>query len=81
MVPQNIKNFTSLQEFKRLVKVWKPEACSCRMCKKLSKYWFHLIKHGPFIEPKEKDQTFMLIIHNEENENNFMSRYTRCRIN
>ena len=34
MVPQNIKNCKSLQEFKRLIKVWKPEACPCRMCKK-----------------------------------------------
>ena len=34
MVPQNIKNCKSLQEFKRLIKVWKPEACSCRMYKK-----------------------------------------------
>ena len=34
MVPQNIKTCKSLQEFKRLVKVWKPEACPCRMCKK-----------------------------------------------
>ena len=34
MVPQNIKNCKSLQEFKRLIKVWKPEACPCRMYKK-----------------------------------------------
>ena len=33
MVPQNIKNCKSLQEFKRLIKVWKPEVCPCRMCK------------------------------------------------
>ena len=34
MVPQNIKNCKFLQEFKKLIKVWKPEACPCRMCKK-----------------------------------------------
>ena len=34
MVPQNIKNFKYLQEFKKLIKVWKPKACPCRMCKK-----------------------------------------------
>ena len=33
MVPQNIKNCKSLQEFKKLIKVWKPKACPCRMCK------------------------------------------------
>ena len=30
----NIKNFKSLQEFKRLIKVWKPEAYPCKMWKK-----------------------------------------------
>ena len=34
MVPQNIKNCKSLQEFKKLIKVWKPKAYPCRMCKK-----------------------------------------------
>ena len=34
MVPQNIKNCKSLQEFKRLIKVWKSEACLGRICKK-----------------------------------------------
>ena len=34
MVSQNIKNCKSLQEFKRLIKVWKPEACPYRICKK-----------------------------------------------
>ena len=34
MVPQNIKNFKYLQEFKKPIKVWKPKACPCRMCKK-----------------------------------------------
>ena len=31
MTPQYIKNCESLQEFKRLIKVWKPEACHFRM--------------------------------------------------
>ena len=34
MVPQNIKNCKSLQGFNKLIKVWKPKACPCRMCKK-----------------------------------------------
>ena len=34
MVPQNIKNSKSLQEFKKLIKVWKPKSYPCRMCKK-----------------------------------------------
>ena len=34
MVPQNIKNCKSLQEFKKLIKVWKPKTCPCRMYKK-----------------------------------------------
>ena len=34
MVPQNIKNCKSLQEFKKLIKVWKPKACPWKMCKK-----------------------------------------------
>ena len=34
LVPQNNKNCKFLQEFKRLIKVLKPEACPCRMCEK-----------------------------------------------
>ena len=33
MVPKKLKT-KSLQEFKRLIKLWKPEACPCRMCKR-----------------------------------------------
>ena len=33
MVPQNIKNCKSFQEFKKLIKVWKPKACPCRILK------------------------------------------------
>ena len=83
MVLQNIKNCKSLQEFKRLIKVWKREVFPSRMCKKYVAnigHWLHLIKHTPFIEPKQRIQTFMLmehinhysflnlcIIHNQEN--------------
>ena len=31
MVPQNIKNYEFLQEFERLIKVWKPKPHPCRM--------------------------------------------------
>ena len=34
IVPQNIKNCKSWQEFKKLIKVWKPKDCPCRTCKK-----------------------------------------------
>ena len=34
LVPQNIKNCKSLPEFKRLIKICKPEVCPCRMCEK-----------------------------------------------
>ena len=34
MVPQNIKNCKYLQEFKKLIQVWKLKACPCRICKK-----------------------------------------------
>ena len=34
MVPRNIKNCKSLQEFKGLIKVYKPKGCPCRMRKK-----------------------------------------------
>ena len=33
LVPEEIKNSTSLMEFKRKIKHWKPEGCDCRMCK------------------------------------------------
>ena len=33
LVPINIKQSTTLKEFKRKIKEWKPEGCSCRMCK------------------------------------------------
>ena len=33
LVPKNIKQSTTLKEFKRKIKEWKPEGCSCRMCK------------------------------------------------
>ena len=50
MVTQNVKNGRSLQEFQRLIKVWKPEACACKMCKRyLANIFFFFIKDTPFI--------------------------------
>ena len=34
IIPDNIKNCQSLHEFKSLIKLWKPENCPCRLCKK-----------------------------------------------
>ena len=42
LVPQNIKNCISQQEFKRLIKVWKPLQ---NVQKVRSKYCFYLIQH------------------------------------
>ena len=33
LVPNNIKQSNSLNEFKIKIKMWKPEGCTCRMCK------------------------------------------------
>ena len=33
LVPQEIKASRNLNEFKRKIKNWKPEGCTCRMCK------------------------------------------------
>ena len=33
LVPQEIKASRNLNEFKRKIKKWKPEGCTCRMCK------------------------------------------------
>ena len=33
LVPQEIKAFRNLKEFIRNIKKWKPEGCTCRMCK------------------------------------------------
>ena len=32
LVPNNIKYSNSLSKFKKLIKLWKPESCSCRLC-------------------------------------------------
>ena len=34
MVPNNIKNCSSLNKFKNSIKSWKPNKCPCRLCKK-----------------------------------------------
>ena len=33
LIPDNIKVASSIVEFKRLIKAWKPEKCPCRLCK------------------------------------------------
>ena len=33
LVPEDIKSASELFEFKRKIKTWKPEGCTCRMCK------------------------------------------------
>jgi len=33
LVPTEIKNSKSLSEFKSKIKQWKPEGCTCRLCK------------------------------------------------
>ena len=33
-VPNDIKNFKTLKEFKNKIKIWKPVGCTCRLCKK-----------------------------------------------
>ena len=33
IVPQNIRESNSLNEFKSLIKFWKPDTCPCRLCK------------------------------------------------
>ena len=33
LVPKEIKNCKSLPEFKRKIKEWKPQGCTCRLCK------------------------------------------------
>ena len=30
---QNIRESNSLNEFKNLIKFWKPDTCPCRLCK------------------------------------------------
>ena len=33
LVPNDIKQSKSLSEFKEEIKTWKPEGCTCRLCK------------------------------------------------
>ena len=33
IVPQNIRESNSLNEFKSLIKFWKPDTCFCKLCK------------------------------------------------
>ena len=42
IVPQNIKESNPLNEFKSLIKFWKPDTCPCRL-------WKHYIAQVGFI--------------------------------
>ena len=33
-LPNDIKESDSLSQFKRKIKLWKPEECPCRLCKR-----------------------------------------------
>ena len=33
LLPNDLKNTSSLQEFKKKIKLWKPSGCKCRICK------------------------------------------------
>ena len=33
LIPSDLKNVKSLPEFKRKIKLWRPDKCPCRMCK------------------------------------------------
>ena len=33
LVPNDVKNIRTLPEFKRKIKLWKPDQCPCRICK------------------------------------------------
>ena len=33
ILPNSLKEATSLKHFKREIKKWKPEGCTCRLCK------------------------------------------------
>ena len=39
IVPQNIRECNSLNEFKSLIKFWKPDTCPCRLCKTTFLKW------------------------------------------
>ena len=32
-IPSNMKEMDSINEFKHVIKIWKPDLCSCRLCK------------------------------------------------
>ena len=38
LVPEEIKNATSLNEFKVKIKNWEPKGCECRLCKVYVQY-------------------------------------------
>ena len=32
-IPSHLKEIDSINEFKHVIKIWKPDLCSCRLCK------------------------------------------------
>ena len=41
LVPNDIMHSNSLSKFKKLIKLWKPNACRCRLCKTyIAQVWF-----------------------------------------
>ena len=34
LLPEELKTVGSLKEFKRKIKIWRPEGCPCRLCKR-----------------------------------------------
>ena len=42
LVPDDIKSSSDLINFKRKIKVWKPDGCSCRLCKVFIPYLGYL---------------------------------------
>ena len=54
IVPQNIRESSSLNDFKSLIKFWKPGTCPCRLCKnyiaQVGFIWFYMYrKYLPFL--------------------------------
>ena len=47
IVSYNIKESTSLDIFKRKIKAWKPQGCTCRLCK--TYIYFHIIFIWPIV--------------------------------
>ena len=42
ILPFKLIEFLSVDAFKKSIKEWKPKNCSCRLQKKIIKFWVHL---------------------------------------